>query len=131
MPARPGQVKWTHELRKIVFARLTMEFGPHSNWGGKDARYPQGNKDRFEAVKEELARYLSTLTGKSFVATSLEKQIDWACTAQNRVQDSGHARQFILNKAAALEAGFLQQSDLPSYISGIKHADEPGEEADA
>src|SRR5438876_9496633 len=99
MSARPGQQKWTHDLRAILFARLTMEIGPHCDWGGRNIRYPKNHKDRFELIKEQLARYFGKLTGKSFSAMGVQKQIDWACSDQERVQDSSHARQFILNKA--------------------------------
>ena len=89
-----------------------MEFVPHATWGGKNIRYPRGKEDRFKQVKEELARYFSTLTGKGFTSDSVQTQLNWACTPQVEVDNISHARQFIMNKAAALDAGFLQQSNL-------------------
>jgi hypothetical protein len=108
-----------------------MEFGPHATWGGTNIRFPKGKEERFNQVKEELARYFSELTGKVITSTGVQTQLNWACTSQDEVDNISHARQLIMNKAAALDSGFLQQSDLPSSISGIKHTVDEEEEEEA
>jgi hypothetical protein len=113
-----NQVKWTQELRKIVYARVTMEFGPYQTWDG--GRAPKGQKARYEAVLKELAGYLSALSDKSIEYTAIEQQIAWAVTKQEVVQNAGYARQFIMNKAAALEMGFLTGPELPDYMLAEK-----------
>jgi len=107
-----GQIKWTQELRKVLYARLVMEFGSYDTWG--NSRSPS-DVTRYKKVTEELAEYFTNLTGDSFAATAVRQQVDWACTKQDGIKAS-HARTFILNKAAAVEMGFLKSSDLPKYL---------------
>jgi hypothetical protein len=109
-----NQVKWTQELRKIVYARIAMEFGPHQSWGG--TRAPKGKTKRFAQVLKELAEYLSRISGKPIGPGAIDQQIAWAVTKQSQVQNAGHARQFIMNKAAAVEMGFLTGPELPDYM---------------
>jgi hypothetical protein len=116
-----SNVKWTQELRKIVYARITMEFGAYQSWGA--SRTPKGQTKRFDDVLKELADYLSVLSGKSIGPGAIHQQIAWAVTNQNTVQNAGHARQFIMNKAAALEMGFLTGPELPDYMLADKEAE--------
>jgi hypothetical protein len=106
--------KWTQELRKIVYARITMEFGPHHQRNGKTV--PEGKGERYREVLVELTKYLSILTGETFGPRAIEQQVNWAVTTQEAVTSSGHARQYFMNKAAALEMGFIQSSELPEYM---------------
>lgn len=108
------QIKWTQDLRKVLYARLVMEFGEHSKW--ELTNYPKGKKARYNEVLEELAKYFQALTGKPFESTALDQQVAWAVTRQQDVANSGFAYQYILNKAAALEMGFISSSDLPLYM---------------
>lgn len=108
------QIKWTQELRRILYARLVMEFGPHASWVLKN--YPKGQRKRYDLVLEELARYFSELTGSKFEATAVDQQIAWATTKQESITNAGFAYQFMMNKSAALEMGFLSSSELPEYI---------------
>jgi hypothetical protein len=113
-----SQVKWTQELRKIVYARITMEFGAYHTWGG--GRQPKGQGSRYEKVLKELASYLSSLSGKTIEFTAVDQQIAWAVTKQEAIQNAGYARQFIMNKAAAIEMGFLTGPELPDYMLAEK-----------
>lgn len=106
--------KWTHDLRVRLYSRLLSEFGPHSEWG--TFAYPQGKRGRFEEVLRELADEFSRVSGKSFEWTALEQQMKWAITRQGRVKNAGFAYQYILNKSAALEAGFLTSSELMPFV---------------
>jgi len=114
MPKRLSgtRIKWTQELRKIMYARLVMEFGSYDTWG--NSRSPSDTA-RFKVVLRELATYFSDLTGESFEPTAVDQQVNWACTKQSDVK-AGHARTFILNKAAALEMGFLKSADLTKHL---------------
>src|SRR5262245_42634500 len=94
-----NRIKWTQELRKIMYARLVMEFGSYDGWG--HSRSPSDTA-RYREVLKEIARYFSNLTGNSFAPTAVDQQINWACTKQSDVK-AGHARTFILNKVAAVE----------------------------
>jgi len=73
-----SQIKWTQELRKIVYARITMEFGPYQSWGA--TRTPKGQSKRFARVLKELADYLSTISGKTIASGAIHQQIAWAVT---------------------------------------------------
>jgi hypothetical protein len=108
-----ANLKWTQDLRKVMYSRLVMEFGSHDEWG--KASYPEGRKDRYHEVLKELAAYFARLTGDEFAWTAEQQQVDWGRTRQEEIRD-GHSRQFILNKAAAIEMGFLTPSALPSTI---------------
>jgi hypothetical protein len=113
-----SQIKWTQELRKVVYARITMEFGPYQTWGG--ARTPKGQGGRYEEVLKELAAYLSTHSGKTIEYSAIDQQIAWAVTKQETIQNAGYARQFIMNEAAALEMGFITGPELPDYMLAEK-----------
>jgi hypothetical protein len=115
-----SNVKWDQEMRKVVYARITMEFGQYRSWGGSWA--PKGKRKRYEQVLRELADYLSALSGKSIANTAIEQQIKWAVTTQDTVLSAGYARQFIMNKAAALEMGFLTGPEMPGYMLTQKAA---------
>ncbi len=107
-------MKWTQDIRRIVYARLVMEFGPYSEW--KLKQRPEQDEARYDAVVEELARYLKSITGEDFAASAVKAQVNWGCTEQATVKDQSHARNFVLNKAAALETGFIAASDLPQHM---------------
>ena len=82
-----SNVKWTQELRKIVYARITMEFGPYQSWGA--SRTPKGQVKRFDDVLTELSDYLSTLSGKSIAPGAIHQQIAWAVTEQSGSSRNG------------------------------------------
>jgi hypothetical protein len=111
-----SQIKWTQELRKVVYARITMEFGTYETWGGEQ---PKGQGTRYQEVLKELAAYISTLSGKTIEHTAVDQQIAWAITKQKSIR-AGHVRQFVMNKAAALEMGFLTGPELPHFMLAEK-----------
>lgn len=102
--------KWTSPIRQIVYSRITMEFGPFKTWNGETPH----NKARYEEVLKELATYLSELTGQTFKYTAVKQQIAWAVTKQTTIKNPSLMRQFVGNKSAALEMGFIAQSELPA-----------------
>lgn len=111
--ARHKNQKWSHELRVKLFSRLLDVFGPHRDW--VTFAYPQGRKQELQEVLKELAAEFSTSTGKSFEWTALDQQMMFGLTRQGRIKNSALATQYILNKAAALEAGFIKSSELMGF----------------
>ena len=110
--------KWTQDLRRIMYARLVMEFGPYDQW--KKTDYRDGKKERYEEVLTELANYFSALGGARFDASAVRQQVNFGRTRQESVLSQSHARSFILNKAAALETGFIQSRTLPSLLTSLE-----------
>jgi hypothetical protein len=104
---------WTQDMRKAMYARLYMEFGPHSEW---DPRSPIKNKDRYPAVLKELAEYFSKTLDKEISPDAVKNQIDWGITRQKEMKDRSGIRNYILNKSAALEVGFIATASLPGYM---------------
>jgi hypothetical protein len=66
-------------------------------------------------VLEQLADYFSVLTGKTFEASAVKAQIAWGCTDQKEVMQA-QAYNWVLNKAAAMETGFLEYSGIPPKV---------------
>jgi len=70
----PGkEIKWTQELRTIVYRRIKQEFGPYHDWGMTD--YPQNKKKQYEATLKEIARFVSAMTGETFGWKAVRQQI--------------------------------------------------------
>ncbi|HMO79561.1 MAG TPA: DUF6508 domain-containing protein [Pyrinomonadaceae bacterium] len=118
--------KWTHELRVKMYSRLLAEFGPHTDWG--TFAYPSGRKDRLKEVLKELAEEFTRSTVKTFEWTALDQQMIWGITRQGRVKNAAFASQYILNKAAALETGFLKTSELSGFVHLQTDIAEPNEQ---
>lgn len=118
--------KWTHELRVKMYSRLLAEFGPHAEWG--TFAYPSGRKGRLKEVLKELAVEFTRSTGKTFAWTALDQQMIWGITRQGRVKNAAFASQYILNKAAALETGFLKTSELSGFVHLQPDITEPNEQ---
>lgn len=107
-------------MRKMLYASLLAEFGAHRTWKG--SRYPTDKRQQFRSAMRKLAGIFSELAKKNITPEAVEQQVDWAITVQKDIKSQGHARQFILNKAAALEIGFIVASDLPGFMSVSKGA---------
>ena len=78
--------------------------------------YPKGKKRRYNEMLDELARYLSTFSGKSLEASAVDQHVAWATTRQEDITSSGYAYQYLMNKAAAVEMGFTSSAELPGYM---------------
>lgn len=91
-----------------------MEFGPHESWGLKN--YPIDQKDRYTEVLKEIAVYFTGLTNTKFEASAVDQQVAWATTRQESITNESFAYQFVMNKSAALEMGFLTSARLPAYM---------------
>jgi hypothetical protein len=91
------------------------EFGPHNSWSG--SRAPTNKKKQFRDTLAKLASEFSEETGSAVTPEAVENQLDWGITIQKEMKDQSHVRNFILNKAAALEVNFITSSDLPELMS--------------
>jgi len=82
-----------------MYSRIVKEIGRHQDWDEKIK--PLKKRQQYEQLLNELADEFS---GKS---TALQQQINFATTTQQEFANRSHIRTFILNKAAAIEVGFI------------------------
>jgi len=106
--------KWNATNRNHLYATLVKAFGPYSAW--VKATYPAGKKDEYEEFIADYSRWFQSETKESVTAEAVKQQISWAFTNQELFQDQSHIRNWILNKAAALESGFIGTKDLPNVF---------------
>jgi len=108
-------MKWTQEMRRKLYSRLVKDFGPYNVWGAKIE--PKDKKVHFYKVIAELAMQFSKEAGHFIIASAVHAQINWATTSQKEMKDQSRIRNFVLNKAAALDAGFISASELPTRMT--------------
>jgi hypothetical protein len=106
------QISWTWSrlisLYESVASRIGTFDSRPANW------WMNGTDPLLRGVLEDLAR---AFTGHSEKWTAVHQQLKWGVTTQGPIRSSGHARVWIRNRAAALEAGFMQSKDLPSSMT--------------
>lgn len=102
------QITWSQEMRKKMYSRLAKEIAPHQNWDSKIR--PIKKKEQYEQILSELAVEFSVN------ANAIQQQINFATSTQRALKDRSHIRSFILNKAAAIEVGFIATEELPNYL---------------
>lgn len=108
-------MKWTQEMRVKLYSRLVKDFGPYNVWGAKGE--PKDKQVQFHKVLTELAMEFSREAGHLILANVVHAQINWATTSQKEMKDQSRIRNFVLNKAAALDAGFISASELPTRMT--------------
>ena len=109
------KVKWTHELRCLVYRSITTRFGQHNKWGTKF--HPDGKRSEYGQTLKIIADFLTTLTGARYLPSEIQQQINWAISEQKALIKKNYSRQYILNKAAAIESHFLEGKDLPALLA--------------
>ena len=114
-----SRIKWTHDMRLFMYNLLVLEFGPLSNWpktrkGEGKTAIPE-DKERFQELLQKLKRFFSDHFQVDFSEDAIEQQIKFTTSVQEEFQQA-HVRTYLLNAAAAIEAGFLSFSDLPKCI---------------
>jgi hypothetical protein len=100
---------WTGDARRLLYRRLVEKFGSLDNWEGTSS--PGGGHDaKFDEFCEDFARVVGAKSGEA-----VKHQIRFAMpeTRRGSTWEEGQARTAIMNKAAALEAGFIQNKHLP------------------
>jgi hypothetical protein len=103
---------WTGEVRRVLYARLVRQFGPSIKW--KKASSPgRGLDEEFEKFCEAFAHAMGAKSGDA-----VRHQIRFALPETEHGSTWGrHAQTAILNKAAALETGFITDSQLPNLTA--------------
>lgn len=109
-----ADAKWTQDMRTIMFRRLVQQFGPYETWGRRT--YPSNHKDEYRRTLHEIAGFFSALTGETLRASAVELQIKYGYTPQGEIKEQGRVRTWILNKSAAMDAGFIKTSELPTNL---------------
>lgn len=107
-------MKWTQDCRRRLYSQLVAEIGPHHSWDAKIK--PVTKRRQFNALLAVLAREFSQGAGEACTESAIQQQINFATTTERLLRDKSLIRNFIVNKAAALEAGFILSSSLPSRI---------------
>lgn len=79
--------------------------------GGGRVTYPEGRKPEFDAAMQQLARHFSATTGQEITVGAVTHQLHWAINKRDNLAPE-RLRNFILNKAASLEAVFLTYQNL-------------------
>ena len=102
-------------MRRKLYSRLVQDFGPYNVWGAKIE--PKDKKAHFDKVLAELAIQFSKEAGHFILASAVQAQVNWATTSQMEMKDPSRIRNFVLNKAAALDAGFISASELPTRMT--------------
>src|SRR5689334_14199944 len=100
---------WTGEARRLLYKRLVEEFGRYGEWE-KSSSPGNGRDAAFEKFCDSFAKALGAKSGQA-----VQHQIRFAMPESAKGSTWGRqAQTAILNKAAALEAGFIEDKHLPN-----------------
>ena len=114
-------VKWNQDLRRIMYVAIKREYGPISSW--KRMTNPPGDRQEYHRFLEKLISALSLISGRSYTRGAVENQIAWGTQkGQKECKAKGFLASFILNRAAALDAGLITIGDIPNSASFISDA---------
>lgn len=112
---------WTGDVRRVLYKRLVQQFGPLNDW--EKRQLPgRGLDQRF---KEFCSAFALAVGAKSGAAVQHQIRFAMPETAQGSTWGR-HAQTAILNKAAALEAGFIDDGHLPDLLA-VGRAPRPNE----
>jgi hypothetical protein len=100
--------EWTQNMRRKIFSRLANEIAPHERWDAKIK--PIWKRQQYDQILTDLAAEFSS------EVTAIQQQINFATTTQHEFKNRSHIRTFILNKAAAIEVGFVTSPQLSNYL---------------
>ena len=103
---------WTGDVRRVLYKRLVQLFGPSDTWekAGSPGRGLDADFDEFCEV------YARAVGSKYPYAFKLQIRFAMPETEHGSTWDR-HAQTAILNKAAALEAGFIRDGQLPKLVA--------------
>ena len=98
---------WTGDVRRVLYKRLVRLFGPSGKW--EKAHSPgRGLDSEFDDFCNLYARVVGAKSGGA-----VKQQIRFALPEKRGSKWGRQAQTAILNKAAALEVGFIRDSQLP------------------
>ena len=104
---------WNSDARRVLYRRLVEQFGPFDKWKGTSSP-GNGSDQKFDEFCENFARVVGAKSGS---AVKIQIRFAMPETSGGSVWEEGHARTAILNKAAALEAGFIENKHLPNLLA--------------
>jgi hypothetical protein len=109
---------WAGDVRRVLYRRLVELFGPYEEWE-KAASPGKGRDEEFDEFCNIFAQTVGAKSGRA-----VEHQIRFALpeTESGSVWHT-QAQAAILNKAAALEAGFIKDKHLPNLAVGRRVTD--------
>ena len=103
---------WIGDIRRVLYKRLVQLFGPLAEWE-KTNSPGRGLDDKFDEFCADFARAVGAKSGDA-----VKHQIRFAMPETQRGSTwDRHAQTAILNKAAALEAGFIEDKHLPDLLA--------------
>jgi hypothetical protein len=103
---------WTGDIRRLLYKRLVAEFGPYNTWTKTTS--PGGERDA--AFDEFCTAFAVAVGAKS--GDAVKQQIDFALPQTEHSNTWNRQTQTaVLNKAAALEAGFIEEKHLPLGVA--------------
>ena len=95
-------------MRRKMYSLIVSEIGNHKSWDEKIR--PFKKRKQYDNILASLANEFSG------TPNALQQQINFATTTQSKFNNRSHIRSFILNKAAALETGFITSDELPNHL---------------
>jgi hypothetical protein len=103
---------WTGDVRRVLYGRLVKEFGSYDKW--EKANSPGRNLDQqFNEFCDAFAKAVGAKSGEA-----VQHQIRFAMPESREGSTwERHAQTAIMNKAAALEAGFIEDKHLPDLLA--------------
>jgi len=105
--------KWNGS-RKYMYQRLVSEFGPHKEW--HKHTNPLNKSDAIKRFYAKMAIELKNVFNVVVTPKAVEQQVAFAIS-HNKSLTNGFFQSYILNKASAIEAGFIDKNDLPVAVS--------------
>jgi hypothetical protein len=101
---------WTGDVRRVLYKRLVKEFGALDRWE-KTNSPGRGLDGKFDQFCDAFAKAVGANS-----ADAVKIQIRFAMpeTSQGSTWEGGQVQAAIVNKAAALEAGFIDDKHLPN-----------------
>lgn len=103
---------WTPAARQFLFEQLREQFGPASEW--KASSKPGRGKD--PAYDEFCERFSKVVRAKSVRAVKMQIRFGMPTVGESTWK-AGQAQTAILCLAAAFQAGFIKDSDLPNLLA--------------
>lgn len=118
MPHQPEI--WSGDVRRVLYKRLVELFGPYDEWE-KTSSPGRGLDEEFDKFCRTFAQAVGAKS-----ADAVKHQIRFAMPETKRGSTwERHAQTAILNKAAALEGGFITDKHLPDIYAVGRHKVEP------
>lgn len=105
--------KWGVDERRYMYDRLLGELGVYREWDIGKAEWTE----RFRRVLCSLSSEMSSFFRKRFTSSQLKCQLRWGLgRMSDRVVGQALVFTFLVNRAAALNSGIINSSELPECL---------------